>query len=107
MDDPVTQPLRRKYDELLERLNSEAAGGDRESLKKEIISLFTIVDQAITGLTKLKEDIRVLVDKYKELSQVDEGSSAPRFTGAMPLVHQDHIGASTFIEKGWRSIWIL
>lgn len=104
MDDPVTQPLRRKYDELLERLNSEAAEGDRESLKKEIISLFKVVDQAITGLTRLKEDIRTLVDKYKELSQEDEGSSAPRFTGPMPVVHQDHIGASTFIEKGWSLI---
>ncbi len=104
MDDPVTQPLRRKYDELLERLNSEAAEGDRESLKKEIISLFKIVDQAITGLTGLKEDIRTLVDKYKELSQGDEGSSAPQFTGSMPVVHQDHIGASTFIEKGWSLI---
>ena len=104
MDDPVTQPLRRKYDELLERLNSEAAEGDRESLKKEIISLFKIVDQAITGLTGLKEDIRTLVDKYKELYQGDEGSSAPQFTGSMPVVHQDHIGASTFIEKGWSLI---
>lgn len=104
MDDPVTQPLRRKHDELLERLNSEAAEGDRESLKKEIISLFKIVDQAITGLTGLKEDIRTLVDKYKELSQGDEGSSAPQFTGSMPVVHQDHIGASTFIEKGWSLI---
>lgn len=104
MDDPVTQPLRRKYDELLKRLNSEAAEGDRESLKKEIISLFKVVDQAITGLTGLKEDIRTLVDKYKELSQGDVGSSAPRFTGSMPIVHQDHIGASTFIEKGWSLI---
>ncbi len=26
---------------------------------------------------------------------------APQFTGEKPMVHADHIGASTFIEKGW------
>ena len=29
---------------------------------------------------------------------------APQFNGERPVVHADHIGASTFIEKGWSRI---
>jgi tetratricopeptide (TPR) repeat protein len=29
---------------------------------------------------------------------------APQFSSAKPVVHADHIGASTFIEKGWSKI---
>jgi tetratricopeptide (TPR) repeat protein len=29
---------------------------------------------------------------------------APQFTGARPAVHADHLGASTYIEKGWSLI---
>ena len=31
-------------------------------------------------------------------------SPAPQFTGARPAVHADHLGASTYIEKGWSLI---
>ena len=31
-------------------------------------------------------------------------AQAPQFTGARPVVQQDHLGASTFIEKGWSLI---
>src|ERR1700750_2942159 len=31
-------------------------------------------------------------------------SLAPAFSGERPVVHADHIGASTFMEKGWSKI---
>jgi tetratricopeptide (TPR) repeat protein len=31
-------------------------------------------------------------------------AAAPQFTGARPAVHADHLGASTYIEKGWSLI---
>jgi tetratricopeptide (TPR) repeat protein len=31
-------------------------------------------------------------------------SNAPQFSGERPLVHADHLGASTYIEKGWSKL---
>ena len=96
-------PLRRTYDEITERLKATPSGSDREAVKRDIIGLFKTVDQAISDLGALKEDIRVLVDAYKEMAQHESGDQAPTFTGAVPVVH-DHLGASTYVEKGWSLI---
>ena len=41
---------------------------DRDVLKREIIAFFKRVDGALTDLTQLKEEIRVLVDQYKQVA---------------------------------------
>ena len=83
----------------------------REAVKRDIIALFKRVDGALTDLGQLKEDIRGLVERYKQVSASAESvpaapapAQAPQFTGARPVVHADHLGASTFIEKGWSLI---
>jgi tetratricopeptide (TPR) repeat protein len=43
------------------------------------------------------------VDRYKQIAQGESGSQAPQFTGVVPVM-ADHIGASTFIQKGWSLI---
>jgi tetratricopeptide (TPR) repeat protein len=95
--------LRAQYDEIMRRLDSEQEERQREQLKRDIIGLFKTVDQTISDLSALKEDIRVLVDRYKQLAASESGDTAPQFTGAVPVM-QDHLGASTFIEKGWSLI---
>src|SRR2546428_1810648 len=55
-------------------------------------------------LTALKADGRKLVDRYKQVGTSTAEASAPEFSGVRPAVHADHIGASTFIEKGWSLI---
>jgi tetratricopeptide (TPR) repeat protein len=82
----------------------DASGGDREAVKREIIALFKRVDGALTDLTQIKDDIRGLVERYKQARSSAETSPAPQFDGARPAVHADHLGASTFIEKGWSLI---
>jgi tetratricopeptide (TPR) repeat protein len=104
MSEPIVSPLRASYDEITGRIASVSGADQREAVKRDIITLFKTVDQGITDLTMLKEDIRILVEKYKELSQNESGERAPEFTGAVPAVRVDHIGASTFIEKGWSLI---
>lgn len=104
MSEPIVAAFRATYKELTDRLDSAAPGDDRESLKREIIALFKTVDQGIADLTQLKEDIRTLVEKYKQLAQGESGEQAPEFTGTVPATRADHIGASTFIEKGWSLI---
>jgi tetratricopeptide (TPR) repeat protein len=95
--------LRGRYDEIMRRLEARPTGDESEQIKRDIIGLFKSVDQTITELSTLKEDIRVLVDRYKQLARNESGDQAPEFTGAVPVM-QDHLGASTFIEKGWSLI---
>lgn len=104
MSDAILTPLRGRYDEISKRLDAVKGGDEREEVKKDIIALFKMVDQAIVDLSTLKEDIRVLVDRYKQGAQEEEGGQAPQFTGVAPALHADHIGASTFIQKGWSLI---
>lgn len=101
-DSSVT-PLRRQYNEISARLTQSPSGTERDNVKRDIIALFKLVDRTITDLTALKDNIRALVDRYKELAQSQSGDQAPQFTGSVPVVH-DHLGASTYIEKGWSLI---
>lgn len=81
------------------KLESPDAPAQKDVLKVEIISFFKTIEQEIVDLTNLKDDVKKLVDKWKALQA--QQTLAPEFTGDMPVIHADHIGASTFIEKGW------
>jgi tetratricopeptide (TPR) repeat protein len=94
--------LRGQFQEIEARLGV-AQGADREGVKRDIIALFKRVDGALTDLGQMKEDIRGLVERYKQ-GNAAEPATAPQFTGARPAVHADHLGASTYIEKGWSLI---
>src|SRR6476659_1137363 len=100
--------LRTQYQEIEGRLADAPDPSGRETIKRDIIALFKRVDGALTDLTQLKEDIRTLVDRYKQASAAavpPQGPApAPQFTGTRPAVHADHLGASTFVEKGWSLI---
>jgi tetratricopeptide (TPR) repeat protein len=95
--------LRTQLDDITGRLDASGPA-DRDALKRDIISLFKQVDGALTDLAQIKEAIRGLVERYKQASSAAEASAAPQFNGARPAVHADHLGASTYIEKGWSLI---
>jgi tetratricopeptide (TPR) repeat protein len=95
--------LRTELQDIAHRV--DAPGGvEREGLKRDIIALFKRVDAALTDLSQLKEEIRGLVERYKQAGSAADVSAAPQFNGARPAVHADHLGASTYIEKGWSLI---
>ena len=77
----------------------EATGVDFDSLKGEIITFYRLIETEVAELTALKDDVKKMVEKWKTLQAGQ--SLAPQFSGDAPVVHADHIGASTFIEKGW------
>ena len=81
------------------KLESPDAAAQRDVLKVEIISFFKTIEQEMADLTNLKDDAKKLVDKWKALQAAQ--TLAPEFVAEKPVVHSDHIGASTFIEKGW------
>src|SRR5207247_917617 len=103
VDSPIG-PLRAQYDAIAHKLDATAPGAQREAVKREIIAYFKQVDSLIGELSALKEEVRKLVDRFKQVSASTAEASAPEFTGTRPAVHADHIGASTFIEKGWSLI---
>ncbi len=104
MSDGSIMSLRSTFDAIARRVDGVRTPEERERVKREIIQLFKMVDQSIIDLTALKEDIRGLVDKYKRLAQSDASDRVPGFIDSAPPVHADHIGASTFVEKGWSLI---
>ena len=104
MTDAAVKPFRDRFRELEQRLDAAPTGADREALKRDIIDFFKRVDGALGELGQIKEDIRGLVDRYKQLGTSAEGPQAPQFTGQRPAAQADHLNASTFIEKGWSLI---
>jgi tetratricopeptide (TPR) repeat protein len=75
----------------------------RDELKRRIVALFKRVDGALGELGQLKEEIRGLVDRYKQAA-AEDSPAGPGPAGHEPQIHRDHIGASTYIEKGWSLI---
>ncbi|MBA3258168.1 MAG: tetratricopeptide repeat protein [Gemmatimonadales bacterium] len=101
--------LRVQYQEIEGRIGGAGDSAAREAVKRDIVALFKRVDGALTDLGQLKEEIRGLVERYKQSAPAAVAAPAspalaPQFTGPRPGVHADHLGASTFIEKGWSLI---
>lgn len=99
MADETLAGYRTKYAAIDRKLDAGLGDAERATVKGEIVGLFKSVEAQIADLTTLKDEIKALVDKFKTLSAA--ATMAPQFTGEKPVVHSDHIGASTFIEKGW------
>lgn len=104
---PPVDTLIAQYEAIERKLDAGLAAGDRDATRAEIIGLFRALEQAVADLTVAlaemtarKDDVKRLVEKFKA-QQAGAASTAPEFSGEKPVVHADHIGASTFIEKGW------
>jgi len=93
--------LRDRYAGLLARLDAADASADRGALKADIIELFRSVERELGELAQLKEDVKRLAERWKTLGGAPHPTMAQP---AAPPVRADHIGASTFIERGWSRI---
>jgi tetratricopeptide (TPR) repeat protein len=112
--------LRARQAALAARLGAPAAGAERDALKADIIALYKGVEQEIAELTLLRDEVKGLAERWKGIAAATPSdgtpasgaaagaetspTGAPQFTGERPAVRSDHIGASTFIEKGWSRI---
>jgi tetratricopeptide (TPR) repeat protein len=90
--------LEERYAAIDARLEG-AGAGDRDALRQEIVGFFRETESAIEGLTALKERIRGLVDRYKALP-----APAPSALAQGQTIVSDHIGSSTYVERGWTAI---
>ena len=101
MADAPAGDMRGRYAALVARLDAADVSTDRPALKADIIDLFRAVEREIAELGVLKEDVKKLAERWKSVGGGPLSSSAPQ---PAPPVRADHIGASTFIEKGWSRI---
>jgi len=90
---------REQVQALAVRLDGPDAPQQREALRAELLTLGRSLERDLAELTALKEEAKGLVEKWKALKLI----TAPTFVAERPVV-ADHIGASTFIEKGWSRI---
>jgi tetratricopeptide (TPR) repeat protein len=95
----VATAYRERVSALAARLDAPDAAEQRDALRGELIALGKCLESDLVELTSLKEEARTLVEKWKGLKM----SAAPAFSAERPVV-ADHIGASTFVEKGWSRI---
>ena len=95
----VTASHRERIAALTAQLEGARAMSDRDNIRAELIALGKALEHDLTELAALKEEAKALVERWKSL----QASAAPAFSADKPVV-VDHIGASTFIEKGWSRI---
>ena len=109
MPEDGASALRRRHDAIESRLSSEPAAAERDAIKTEIIGLYKDAEREIASLHLLREDIKKLVDLWKQLPQ-PPGESRPPSAPSAPSppserpVMADRLGASTYVEKGWSLI---
>jgi tetratricopeptide (TPR) repeat protein len=124
MADNISE-ARARHAAIAARLGTSLTDADREAIKSEIVALYKGVEQQLVELNALKNDVKLLIEQWKSGSPATPGavpvtaalraptpvsplpavpSNAPHFAGEKPQLHADHLGASTFIEKGWSKI---
>ena len=109
MPEDGASALRRRHDAIESRLTREPAAAERAAIKAEIIGLYKDAEREIASLHLLREDIKKLVDLWKQLPQ-PPGESGPPSAPSAPSppserpVMADRLGASTYVEKGWSLI---
>ncbi len=107
---PDTELLER-YDRIRDALAAQPPEHEREPLKQQIIALFRDADAALIAATELKDSVKVLVEVWKRLdgNALATASPASSASGGSPnasnaVARVDHLGASTFVEKGWSKL---
>jgi tetratricopeptide (TPR) repeat protein len=75
-------------------------GGDAsDAVKNEIVALFKEAETAAERMTAFKESLRELVQRYKSLAAEKPAKAAKARSRV-----SDHIGSSTYVERGWSAI---
>ena len=106
-----------RYAEIEAALSSANASGalpaaaERAQLKQEIIDLYRAADAAAKEYAAFKGAVKELVAQWKQLGESDPSTAtpadgAPATPAPMPApapltTRVDHLGASTYMEKGW------
>jgi tetratricopeptide (TPR) repeat protein len=104
--DSAVTDLQERSHALARRLEAVAALQELDALKTDIAALFRSVEQEIAELSRVRQGVLLLVDQWKALKAPPPPPvvRVVELIGTKPAVQADHLGASTFIEKGWSKI---
>jgi tetratricopeptide (TPR) repeat protein len=96
---PDGASLRARHAAITAALSATTETAARAQLKADIIALFREADAAAAAYTAFKDEVKTLAERWKQA----DGSGA---SGAHPATSSrvDHLGSSTFVEKGWSKL---
>ena len=96
---PDGDSLARRRAAIAAALDAQPTADARVQLKQEIIALFRDADAALAAFATFKDDVKALAESWKQLDGRAASNGHPATSGRV-----DHLGASTFIEKGWSKL---
>lgn len=103
--DELLNDLRARHDAVARELDAARdapAEEERARLKRAIFELHQETDAALQRLGALRAEVATLVERYKVLAAAAPADRPPGPAGALPRA--DHLGSSTFSERGWNAI---
>ncbi|MEO7362110.1 MAG: tetratricopeptide repeat protein [Gemmatimonadaceae bacterium] len=91
-----------RRDVIARSMDNTLSLADRERIKGEIVALYREADAAASAYVELRDSVKALTARWKYADNaaggVAPGSNASHANATQRV---DHLGASTFIEKGW------
>ena len=90
--------LRGRFDAITAALASPGTPESRAVLKRDIIALFRDAEQGVATMVAFRDAVKGLAERWKGL-EGRSGNARPAASGRV-----DHLGASTFVEKGWSKL---
>jgi tetratricopeptide (TPR) repeat protein len=106
MSDSITESAQRRIESIRAKLGSPMAESATEALREEVIWLKRDLERQRDATAQLIDACEDLVGKMTRLPRTPTPAGAPEFLGERPTPSEkaDHLGASTFIQKGWNLI---
>jgi tetratricopeptide (TPR) repeat protein len=96
---PDGAALHARYAAIAQALGAHPSAEQRALLKAEIVSLFRDAEAAAASMAAFKESVKRLVELWKQQEGRSPSPTRQAFTARV-----DHLGASTFVEKGWSKL---
>ncbi|MHB1328266.1 MAG: tetratricopeptide repeat protein [Gemmatimonadales bacterium] len=102
MTERVVGPIEREIAALEAEVGQAATPVAREQVKRRIVAIYKETESSLTHFESLRDRIKGLVEAYKQGAA--ETTRDMRLVENRPVIRADHLGASTFIDKGWSLI---
>ena len=98
---PNGDALIARRDAIARSMEQTLSLADRERIKGEIVALFRDAEAAANAFAQLKDSVKELAARWKHADSGNAHGMASGAINAPSTQRVDHLGASTFIEKGW------
>jgi tetratricopeptide (TPR) repeat protein len=98
---PNGTPLIVRRDAISQAMDGNLTLQDRERIKGEIVALYREAEAAAAAYAELKDSVKALAARWKHSDPPSGAAPGRSSTHSSSTGRVDHLGASTFIEKGW------